>query len=324
MHKHFDKLGRVIKENSGAFVKTIGDAVMASFLNPLDAVKAALEMNREINRLSRAFTSRDLILKIGIHKGPCIAAPDYGDGRVPAGLKERVAVTGLRASAGAAAARQARMICAPAWIWRSPRSACTIRPHANVHGQDAALRDGPGALLCLGAFPARADNAVPPISFTTGARFGAFYGMANEYVYNQALSANYKNSELDWSLEPMIFTGAALSLDSTVGIFVTLDVRQGFAGKAGEMTDSDFLNGDGQRTHFSQSDSYAERANLLDLKVGWDFYRQGALRIGAFGAFSYMDFKWSARDGYLQYPTTGNPYTMSPFASGSLSSLVAQ
>jgi class 3 adenylate cyclase len=73
VHQHFDRLGSVIKENAGAFVKTIGDAVMASFLNPLDAVQAALEMNREITRFNRAFTSRDVILKIGIHKGPCIA-----------------------------------------------------------------------------------------------------------------------------------------------------------------------------------------------------------------------------------------------------------
>ncbi len=73
VHQHFDRLGSVINENSGAFVKTIGDAVMASFLNPRDAVRAALEMNREITRFNRAFTSRDVILKIGIHKGPCIA-----------------------------------------------------------------------------------------------------------------------------------------------------------------------------------------------------------------------------------------------------------
>ncbi|MGA2641990.1 MAG: DUF5939 domain-containing protein [Spirochaetia bacterium] len=73
VHQHFDRLGSVINENSGAFVKTIGDAVMASFLNPLDAVKAALEMNREITRFNRAFTRRDVILKIGIHRGPCIA-----------------------------------------------------------------------------------------------------------------------------------------------------------------------------------------------------------------------------------------------------------
>jgi class 3 adenylate cyclase len=73
VHQHFDRLGTVINECSGAFVKTIGDAVMASFLNPVDAVKAALGMNKEIARFNRAFASKDLILKIGIHKGPCIA-----------------------------------------------------------------------------------------------------------------------------------------------------------------------------------------------------------------------------------------------------------
>ncbi len=73
VHQHFERLGAVINEYSGAFVKTIGDAVMASFLNPVDAVKAGLEMNKEIARFNRAFTRSDLILKIGIHKGACIA-----------------------------------------------------------------------------------------------------------------------------------------------------------------------------------------------------------------------------------------------------------
>jgi len=162
------------------------------------------------------------------------------------------------------------------------------------------------ALLLLRALPAAADGTLP-FSISAGARFGAFYGVANEYVYDPAISAGYKISQLVWPLEPMIYSGAALSVDTAVGVFITLDVRQGFAGVAGTMTDSDFLNGDGVRTNYSQSDSYAERANLLDLRAGWDFYRTGSLSIGAFGAFSYMDLKWSARDGYYQYPPQANP-----------------
>jgi class 3 adenylate cyclase len=73
VHQHFDRLGKVITENSGAFVKTIGDAVMASFLNPSDALKAGLGMLREISRFNQSFTNKDVILKIGIHKGACIA-----------------------------------------------------------------------------------------------------------------------------------------------------------------------------------------------------------------------------------------------------------
>ncbi len=72
VRQHFDTLGRVIAQNSGAIVKTIGDAVMATFMNPLDAVKAAIEMLKEIEEFNRG-VSQDLILKIGIHRGHSIA-----------------------------------------------------------------------------------------------------------------------------------------------------------------------------------------------------------------------------------------------------------
>ena len=57
----------------GAIVKTIGDAVMAAFLKPADAVAAALAMRAEIAGFNRGQPDRQLILKIGIHKGPAIA-----------------------------------------------------------------------------------------------------------------------------------------------------------------------------------------------------------------------------------------------------------
>ncbi len=72
VRQHFESLERVIKEHSGAIVKTIGDAVMATFLNPIDAVKASLEMIEEIKQFSQGRQSSDIILKIGIHKGPSI------------------------------------------------------------------------------------------------------------------------------------------------------------------------------------------------------------------------------------------------------------
>ena len=34
VHRHFDSLEQVINNHNGAIVKTIGDAVMATFLNP--------------------------------------------------------------------------------------------------------------------------------------------------------------------------------------------------------------------------------------------------------------------------------------------------
>ncbi len=45
---HFGYLRECIARNSGALVKTIGDAVMASFVDPLDALRAALDMRAQI------------------------------------------------------------------------------------------------------------------------------------------------------------------------------------------------------------------------------------------------------------------------------------
>jgi class 3 adenylate cyclase len=71
VRQHFDTLGRVIAHNGGAIVKTIGDAVMATFVNPVDAVKAASEMLTEIEAFNKEITE-DIILKIGIHRGHSI------------------------------------------------------------------------------------------------------------------------------------------------------------------------------------------------------------------------------------------------------------
>jgi class 3 adenylate cyclase len=71
--QHFDSLRRVITEHSGAIVKTIGDAVMASFIDPLDGVRSALQILQEIDGLNRELGGQDLILKLGLHRGPLIA-----------------------------------------------------------------------------------------------------------------------------------------------------------------------------------------------------------------------------------------------------------
>jgi class 3 adenylate cyclase len=70
---HFGHLRECISRNSGALVKTIGDAVMASFVDPLDALRAALDMRAQIARFN-ADAGGDLIgLKIGLHAGACLA-----------------------------------------------------------------------------------------------------------------------------------------------------------------------------------------------------------------------------------------------------------
>jgi class 3 adenylate cyclase len=68
---HFGVLNEIVAAEAGAVVKTIGDAVMATFPTPDRAVAAALRMREEMQAIKQ--DGSDLMLKIGIHEGPCLA-----------------------------------------------------------------------------------------------------------------------------------------------------------------------------------------------------------------------------------------------------------
>ena len=70
---HFGFLRESISRNSGALVKTIGDAVMASFSDPRDAVRAALDMHARITRFNAEAGEELIALKMGAHTGACLA-----------------------------------------------------------------------------------------------------------------------------------------------------------------------------------------------------------------------------------------------------------
>ena len=70
---HFRVLNEIVAAEAGAVVKTIGDAVMATFPTPDRALAAALRMREAMHRLNDGRNGNDLLLKIGIHEGPCLA-----------------------------------------------------------------------------------------------------------------------------------------------------------------------------------------------------------------------------------------------------------
>ena len=70
VRKHFALLAAIVRDHDGAVVKTIGDAVMAAFSDPAQAVRAALAMQAEIGSSERGI--RDLVLKVGVHAGPSV------------------------------------------------------------------------------------------------------------------------------------------------------------------------------------------------------------------------------------------------------------
>jgi len=70
---HFHALLEIISSEKGAVVKTIGDAVMATFIKPEHAIVAGLRMRSAMDALNAARGTEDLVVKIGIHEGPCLA-----------------------------------------------------------------------------------------------------------------------------------------------------------------------------------------------------------------------------------------------------------
>jgi class 3 adenylate cyclase len=70
---HFHALLEIISTEKGAVVKTIGDAVMATFIRPEHAIVAGLRMRAAMDKLNAERDRDDLVVKIGIHEGPCLA-----------------------------------------------------------------------------------------------------------------------------------------------------------------------------------------------------------------------------------------------------------
>ncbi|MBV8373090.1 MAG: hypothetical protein JOY69_07495, partial [Candidatus Eremiobacteraeota bacterium] len=68
---HFDAMRATIAQHEGTIVKTIGDAVMAAFIDPVRCLEAAVDLDRSVRAIIAA--GEPLRLRVGFHVGPCIA-----------------------------------------------------------------------------------------------------------------------------------------------------------------------------------------------------------------------------------------------------------
>jgi class 3 adenylate cyclase len=68
VREHFEILEKSIAAEGGAIVKTMGDAVMATFRHPVAALRAVWNAQTKIAEYGEPM----LWLKVGLHKGPCI------------------------------------------------------------------------------------------------------------------------------------------------------------------------------------------------------------------------------------------------------------
>ena len=73
VRSHFGELIAAVAAEGGAVVKTIGDAVMATFPTPDRALRSAMRMREAMRKINEQRGSEDLALNIGLHEGPCLA-----------------------------------------------------------------------------------------------------------------------------------------------------------------------------------------------------------------------------------------------------------
>jgi class 3 adenylate cyclase len=74
---HFDLLKDTAKKFKGTIIKTIGDAIMASFSHPLDALEVASEMVGRIKEMNSTYKlngdhAHDIAIKLGLHAGTAL------------------------------------------------------------------------------------------------------------------------------------------------------------------------------------------------------------------------------------------------------------
>lgn len=68
--RHFDEVFAIVANHRGAVVKTIGDAVMATFVDPVEALRASRQIHETFHP---ARTDTPIRLRISLNTGPCIA-----------------------------------------------------------------------------------------------------------------------------------------------------------------------------------------------------------------------------------------------------------
>jgi len=75
VQEHFKILMESVRKYSGTVVKTMGDAIMATFSNPEDGFLTSLDMMTKIESLNEKWRLKgyEIGLKVGIHEGSALA-----------------------------------------------------------------------------------------------------------------------------------------------------------------------------------------------------------------------------------------------------------
>jgi outer membrane protease len=146
------------------------------------------------------------------------------------------------------------------------------------------------------------DEQQSPIKSSMSLQGGLLAGTASEYVF----SGGNKTSQLDWGMNPVVLAGLTFNTQFFKMFFLNLGYWTGLNEHVGSVKDSDYTSF-GIPSLFSKQDSILERAHFLDLNAGYTYRIFDDLSVAGMVGYYFVNFKITARDGYVQYPPGSMP-----------------
>lgn len=111
-------------------------------------------------------------------------------------------------------------------------------------------------------------------------------------------------SRLEWeeNAAPYILTRLNFAHEH---FFVAGEIKAAVPLESGLMRDYDYLlPGNNSLTNYSEHTAFLERHNVYNIRLGYEFWLCNWLFMPALG-FNYTNRKWTAKDGFYQYASTG-------------------
>ncbi len=148
--------------------------------------------------------------------------------------------------------------------------------------------------------PVSAAVSVPPVSVSFETGISLLAGTVREYVERNGNTV----SRLDWRMSGVPVLSAA-GTASVWGAELSAGFSAAIPVKSGVMEDFDFLLAQtSAASHYSRHDLYTDRFADISVSAGWRA-RFGRFSVRPALGFRYRSVKWTAKDGYSQYPASG-------------------
>jgi outer membrane protease len=164
-------------------------------------------------------------------------------------------------------------------------------------------------ILLFSALPkAEAEEAQSPFSFTVGMQMGMFYGGMDELVYQKGQSN--ETSRLEWEEHFVPYVDLRTQFNFW-NFFACVSLITSIPVKSGSMRDFDYTLPDKTTvSHYSEHDAMFDKHLEIYPEIGGGV-DVGNWYFGGSVGFLYRTRKWSAVNGFTQYPPAGQPWSAS-------------